>query len=83
MKKNIYIYLLYVVYTVTLTIFATVFKCVYRQRYTLTNYVLFNGKCNDVYDIGEKQLKGSKEGLALCNVNSKHPTNSLYKNLYK
>ena len=38
MKKNIsiYIYFIYVVYTVTTAIFNTVFKYEYRQRYTLT-----------------------------------------------
>ena len=39
-------------YTVTLTIFSTVFKCVYCQRYTLTNHVMDKingtpmGKCH-------------------------------------
>ena len=53
MKKKIYIYiyLLYVVYTVTLTIFTTVFKCVYCQRYTLTNPVLLSGKSNGIRHI--------------------------------
>ena len=56
-KKIVFIYLLYVGYTVTLTIFSTVFKCVYRQRYTLTNHVMFNGKCNGIDHIGETTIE--------------------------
>ena len=34
----------------------TGFKCAYRQRYTLTNPVLFNGKCNGICHIWRKNI---------------------------